>query len=133
MDIFKRRSEKIAQKDIQKDSLQTIAILLDPAKLENPDLDLIYVIPETLETMTDKAILNNGYDYISGYKKGRNDLLALFLHTGDAQKGADMIWDIFQKKQFMGNHLCESAEVFISETETDDFFSCKKVYPADMR
>lgn len=52
--------------------MQTIIVALNPAKLENPDLDLCYYIPDRIEETSNGAIQDNGYDYIDT-EKG-NDL-----------------------------------------------------------
>ena len=44
--------------------MQTIIIVLNPAKLENPDLDLRYDIPDRIHEVSNGAIQDNGYDYI---------------------------------------------------------------------
>lgn len=44
--------------------MQTIIITLDPEKLDNPDLDLRYTLPEQLEQWTHGAVTDNGYDYL---------------------------------------------------------------------
>ena len=44
--------------------MQTIVIVLDPTKLDNPDLDLRYLVPDRVEAVTQGAIADNGYDYL---------------------------------------------------------------------
>ncbi len=41
----------------------TIAIKLNPEKLENVDLDLRYLVPERIEEVTNGKVQDNGYDY----------------------------------------------------------------------
>ena len=44
--------------------MQTIIVLLNPGKLENPDLDIRYQIPDRIEEVSGGIIQDNGYDYI---------------------------------------------------------------------
>ena len=44
--------------------MQTIIVVLNPGKLENPDMDLRYCIPDRIEEVSNAAIKDNGYDYI---------------------------------------------------------------------
>ena len=44
--------------------MQTIIILLNPGKLENPDLDLRYLVPDRIEEVSGSAIQDNGYSFI---------------------------------------------------------------------
>lgn len=44
--------------------MQTIFGLLNFGKLENPDMDLRYCVPDRIEEVTESAIQNNGYDFL---------------------------------------------------------------------
>ncbi|MCX4326910.1 MAG: hypothetical protein OSJ45_06405 [Lachnospiraceae bacterium] len=108
--------------------MQTIIILLDPAKLQNPDLDLRYKIPDRIEEVTNGRITDNGYDYID--KDSRSRLLGIWLETENAKEGYPVIAELFHKKKFLGNDLSKSAEIYISENETEDLENCTLVFPA---
>lgn len=111
--------------------MQTIIILLDPAKLVNPDLDLRYKIPDSIEKATGGSIKDNGYDYIDSSldsEKGR-DLLGIWLETENAAENYKDVVKLFQKKKFLKNDLSKSAEIYISENETEDLKKCTKVFP----
>lgn len=58
------KTDNIAE--IQQNAIkeETIVIVLDPGKLENPDLDLRYDVSARIEAVTDGAVRNGGYDYI---------------------------------------------------------------------
>ncbi len=58
--------------------MSSIIIVLNPAKLENPDADLRYDIPDTIEEITEGDIQGDGYDY----DFPNNDDMAIFL-TGN--------------------------------------------------
>lgn len=108
--------------------MQTIIILLDPARLVNPDLDLRYKIPDCIEEVTDGRIQDNGYDYIDS--NNRSSLLGIWLETENAAENYKDIVKLFQEKKFLENDLSKSAEIYISENETEDFENCTKVFPA---
>lgn len=60
--------------------MQTIIIKLDSQKLDNPDLDMRYTIPDYIENYTNKQITDNGYDYVN--ESGTE--LAIWLAAEDA-------------------------------------------------
>ncbi|MCI9079667.1 MAG: hypothetical protein HFH68_12240 [Lachnospiraceae bacterium] len=108
--------------------MQTIIVLLDAAKLVNPDLDLRYKIPDCIEEVTNGRIQDNGYDYIDS--NDESSLLGIWLETENAAENYKDIVKLFQKKKFLNNDLSKSAEIYISENETDDLKNCTKVFPA---
>ncbi len=108
--------------------MQTIIILLDPSKLENPDLDLRYNIPDRIEEISDGSIEDNGYDYIE--IGDRDDILGIWLETELADKSYPVIVKLFQEEKFLGNDLSLSAQIYISEKETEkNLENCTKVFP----
>lgn len=108
--------------------MQTIIILLDPAKLANPDIDLRYKIPDSIVKVTGGRITDNGYDYID--KDSRSNLLGIWLSTENARENYPDIVKLFRQKGFLGNDLSKSAEIYISENETEDLENCTLVFPA---
>lgn len=108
--------------------MQTIIILLDPSKLENPDLDLRYNIPDRIEEISGGRIEDNGYDYIE--TGGRDDILGIWLRTKSADKSYPVIIKLFQEEKFLGNDLSLSAEIYISGKESEKKLeNCTKVFP----
>ena len=103
--------------------MQTIIITLDPEKLDNPDLDLRYTLPEQLEQWTHGAVTVNGYDYLD------DQLLGIWLETESAEEAYPLVVDLLQKKTFMDNDLSQSAEIYISPLEAADLAQCQQVYP----
>ena len=83
--------------------MQTIIVLLNPGMLENADLDLRYRIPDRIEEVSNSLIQSNGYDYID---------------TEDGEPGP-----------LMGIWLSLSAQIYISEKDTDDLENCVLVFP----
>lgn len=110
--------------------MQTIIIVLDPAKLENPDLDLRYCIPDRIVEISNGAIQDNGYDYID-IEGGRqySPLMGIWLETESASESLPIIIKLFQDEKFKGNDLSMSAEIYISENEAEDLENCTLVFP----
>ena len=106
--------------------MQTILIVLNPAKLTNPDLDLCYCVPEEIETVSKNTIQDNGYDYLDA---DEGDAIGIWLATEDAGANWPIIRHLFQEKKFNGNDLSASAEIYISENDTDALENCRRVFP----
>lgn len=102
--------------------METIIIKLDSSKLENPNLDIIYKLPEKIEEISNGTILDNGYDYISQTE------IALFLETKSAEN-YKIIIDFLKKEKICDCDLYKSAEIYISKKENAEIEESKKVYP----
>ena len=109
--------------------MQTIIIVLNPAKLKNPDLDLRYCIPDRIEEVSNGAIQDNGYDYIDAEEGQPGPLMGIWLKTELASERFPMIIKLFQEESFKDNDLSLSAEIYISENDTEDIENCTLVYP----
>ncbi len=109
--------------------MQTIIIVLDPSKLENPDLDLCYCVPDRIEEVSDGAIQDNGYDFIDTEDGQPGPLMGIWLKTESAGDNWPIIEHLLQEEQFQGNNLAASAEIYISENDTEDIEKCTLVYP----
>lgn len=109
--------------------MQTIIVLLNPGKLENPDLDIRYQIPDRIEEVSGGVIQDNGYDYIDAPEGQPGPLLGIWLKTESASENWPILLKLFKEEKFMGNDLSLSAEIFISENDTDDVENCTLVFP----
>ncbi len=109
--------------------MQTIIIVLSPVKLENPDLDLRYCIPDRIEEASGGAIRDNGYDYIDTEDDQPGPLLGIWLETESASENWPVIKKLFQGETFKGNDLSMSAEIYISENDTEALEKCTLVFP----
>ena len=109
--------------------MQTIIIVLSPAKLKNPDLDLRYCIPDRIEEVSNGTIQDNGYDYIDAEEGQPGPLMRIWLKTESARAGLPVIIKLFQEERFKENDLSASAEIYISENDTEDIENCTLVYP----
>ena len=109
--------------------MQTIVIVLNPGKLENPDLDLRYQIPDRIEELSGGLIKDNGYGYIDTEDGQPGPLLGIWLETESADENWPVIVKLFQEEKFKGNDLSKAAEIFISENDTEDIENCTLVFP----
>ena len=109
--------------------MQTIVILLDPEKLENPDLDLRYEIPDRIEEATQGAVQDNGYDYIEPEDGRPGPLMGIWLAAESAEDRWPEIWKLFQEEQFLENDLTPGAEIYISKEDAAELDHCTRVVP----
>lgn len=105
--------------------METIVIKLNPELLENADLDLRYIVPDRIEELSNKKIMDNGYDYL----EDKSNSMGIWMKTESAEQNYPIIIDIFKKEMFFENDLSKSAEIYISKVDCDEFENCKKVYP----
>ena len=109
--------------------MQTIIVLLDPGKLENPDMDLCYCIPDRIEEVSKGIIQDNGYDFIDTESDQPGPLMGIWLKTESAGENWPIIKKIFQNEKFKGNDLSVSAEIYVSENDTETIENCTLVFP----
>ena len=107
-------------------TMQTIIIVLNSTKLENPDLDLRYCIPDRIEEVSNGTVQDNGYDFIDSED---GQLMGIWLTTESASENWYLIVKLFQEEKFKENDLSASAQIFISENDTDDIENCTLVFP----
>ena len=103
--------------------MQTIIIVLDPKKMENPDLDVRYLLPERIEEITEGTVRDNGYDYLPDASMG------IWLDTEEADKNVKSVIDLIRSERISDNDLLSAAEIYVSEENCADLEKCRKVYP----
>ena len=103
--------------------MQTIIITLDSRKMDNPDLDIRYILPDRIDEYTDGQITDNGFDYITGY------IMGIWLETENASENVDKVISLIESEEILDNDLSRAAEIFISEEECAELEQCKRVYP----
>lgn len=103
--------------------MQTIIITLDSRKMDNPDLDIRYILPDRIDEYTDGHITDNGFDYITV------DIMGIWLETENASENVDKVISLIESEEILDNDLSRAAEVFISEEECAELEQCKRVYP----
>ena len=102
--------------------MQTILITLDSTQMDNPDLDIRYILPDRIDEYTDGAVTDNGYDYLD------NDVMALWLETEDAAGNVGKVIELIESEAILENDLKKAAVVYISEEDCAEIEQCKKVY-----
>ena len=102
--------------------METILVVLDSKKLENPDLDIRYELPDQLEQYTNKEICDNGYDYLA------NSELGIWLTTKSAKEDYGKVIQFMKQHRVCGNDLSVSAKVYISTKEAAPVEECTLVY-----
>ena len=103
--------------------MQTIVIVLDSNKMNNPDLDIRYVLPDRIEEYTEGRVKDNGYDYLSKSEMG------IWLETENANGGFREVIELLKTESILDNDLSQVAEIYVSEEECAELENCKKVYP----
>jgi hypothetical protein len=86
-----------------------IGIRLDPKELENPDLDLRYVLPDALVERAPKLLESNGYDY------DPFDRLIVFLTTERPDAGVASVVEALAELELLGNRFLSGVVVAIAE------------------
>lgn len=109
--------------------MQTIIVVINPGKLENREMDLCYRVPDRVEEVSNALIQSSGYDFIDTEDGQPGPLMAIMLETENANENWTIISELFENETFNGNDLSKSAQIYISETDTDDLENCTLVYP----
>ena len=109
--------------------MQTIILLLNPGRLTNPDMDLRYLLPDRIEEVSGSRSLDNGYDFLDAEKGQPGPLMGIWLTSVDAQANWPIVLDLLRSEQFKGNDLSKSAQIYISQRDTDELENCTLVFP----
>ena len=104
---------------------QSIIISMDSRKMENPDLDIRYTLPDRIEEWSQGAVQDNGYDYVG--EEGH--ILAVWLKTEDAEGWWPKILGLLKTERFEDNDLSRSAQVLVSEKPNAELAGCRQVWP----
>ncbi len=105
--------------------MQTIVIAMDARKMENPDLDIRYSLPDRIEEWSGGAVQDNGYDYIGS----DGCILAVWLKTESAGAWWPKLVELLKTERFEDNDLSHSALILISEEDCAEYEQCRQVYP----
>ncbi len=89
--------------------MHTIVLRLDPARLENPDLDLRYVLPDLLAERSGGVIVDRGYDYAGGPPP----LLVLYLEAAELVPALACVRDVIENVRILDNDLRQAVVVAI--------------------
>lgn len=103
----------------------TIAIKLNPEKLENADLDLRYLIPDRIEEVTKERVQDNGYDYSSD---GTNSII-IFMTSENPEEDAITVLEILKKEKFLENDIYKSGIIAIADGDGEDENEYRVIHP----
>jgi hypothetical protein len=101
--------------------MHTIVLRLDPRLLDNPDLDIRYLLPDLLAERSGGVIADAGYDYV-----GDHPLLLVFLKAASHRPALACILDVVENVRVLNNDLRRGTAVAV-EREGGH----KDVYPPD--
>lgn len=85
-----------------------IIVELDPERLENPDLDLRYALPDLLAERSHGTIRDEGYDYVPN-----SNLLRLFLNARDREIALKCIVEVIETERLLENNLRPGTAVAV--------------------
>lgn len=105
--------------------MPAIVISMDSRKMENPDLDIRYLLPDRIEEWSQGAVSDDGYDYVD--EEGH--ILAVWLETEDAEGWWPKVVELLKTERFEGNDLSQSARVLIFDEAGAEFGKCRQVWP----
>jgi hypothetical protein len=97
-----------------------MVIRLDPHKLQNPDADLRYAIPDRLSEESPGLLAPDGYDYESG------GAMQIYLSTPDVDAALPRVIALLAT-----DGLADAARVGVSEADAVATTSFRVVWPPD--
>lgn len=105
----------------------TIAIKINPEKLENADLDLIYLIPERIEEITKGKVEDNGYDYSSD----DTNSIIIFMTSENPKEDVNVVLEILKNEKFLDNDVYKSGIVAITDGDGENEDEYKVIHPGN--
>ena len=103
--------------------MATLAVRLDPQRLDNPDADIRYRLPDLLADRSGGVLRDDGYDYV-----GEGPLLLLFLQASELESAIACVHDVIENARVLDNDLRPAAAVAIKRSS-----GWEVVYPVDSR
>ena len=97
--------------------MHDLVLTLDPGKLKNPDLDLLYLIPDLLKERSKGNIKENGYDYEDA-ENPNAPLLAIFLTATNLPAALGVISQLVLHEVVLENQLSSGAALYVQENGT---------------
>lgn len=89
--------------------MATITLRLHVERLRNPDLDLLYRIPELVEARGNGVVFGDGYDYTHYDPDGEPADLLLFFLTEDVDAALAVIRNVLGTETVCGNDNLSDA------------------------
>lgn len=101
----------------------TILIKLFPNKLNNPDLDLRYIIPDRIAEITNGNVKDDGYDYLDEHSLG------IFLKSDNPKEDVKNVLEILKTEMFLENDIYETGIVAICDHDDSNLDEYTVVHP----
>jgi hypothetical protein len=89
--------------------MATVVVRLDPRRLDTPDADIRYALPDLLAERSGGLVTDDGYDYA-----GEGSLLVLFLQAAEVEPAVACVLDVVQNVRVLGNDLRPAAVVALA-------------------
>ncbi|MNJ45853.1 hypothetical protein D3C77_409650 [compost metagenome] len=105
-------------------ALQTIIIKLNPTQLQNPELDLRYLVPDAIEEYTNRNVTDQGYDYLDDEFRS----MCIWLSCEDAHAGYVEVVKCLTEQKILDNDILLAAEIYVGEIESADIEQCTLVH-----
>ena len=105
--------------------MAAIVISMDSRKMQNPDLDIRYTLPDRIEAWSEGAVTDDGYDYVDE----AGHILGVWLETEDTEAWWPRIVALLKAERFEGNDLSQASQVLISEESGAEIEKCCLVWP----
>lgn len=85
--------------------MPSVLIRLDPGRMENPDTDLRYVVPDRLAEVSGGLLTDGGYDYDE-----ESDAMLIYLSTDNLDAALPFVIELLEKEMIYENRLSDSAK-----------------------
>jgi hypothetical protein len=95
--------------------MKYIRIKIAPERLDNPDLDIRYVLPDLIVENSEKFISSVGYDYLTD----ESNTMLLYFETADFDLAFKRIMEVIETKQVLDNDLKNAVEIEVGEVESE--------------
>lgn len=86
--------------------MPSVLIRLDPRRMENPDTDLRYVVPNRLAEVSSGILTDSGFDYEEG-----TDAMLIYLSTENLDAALPFVIELLENEMIYENRLADSATV----------------------
>jgi hypothetical protein len=95
--------------------MHTIVLRLDPTRLENPDSDIRYLLPDLIVKASRGLVTDDGYDYV-----GEQPLLLLYLQTTEIETSIECVIDTIDNARVFNNDLRHAIIVAVEKPDRHD-------------
>ena len=86
----------------------TIVLRLDPNRLDNPDTDIRYTLPDLIVERSAGVIRNDGYDYV-----GDVPYLIMYLRASDLETALECVVNVIENVRVLNNDLRPATVVAV--------------------